>query len=474
MQPNPNAFAYIALVAWFPITFVLFHRLRPEVATACAIIGGTLFLPERTHIDLPLFPDLDKSTIPALAALAGCMVTSRGRLAAAKPFRGIDRWYWLLVLGTIGTWLTNRDPMFAVPPKPGLTPYDALSDVLAHLVVVWLVFFLGRSMFSSLGDLASFLRVGFLFGLAYIPLCLIELRLSPQLHNWIYGFMQHSFGQTLRGGGYRPMVFMEHGLVLARFMLVATLSGTALTRTKLVGVRLKVALWFLIVVFVALKSTGAIVLGVLFLPLVAFASVRMQLRVAVVLALLVAFYPTLRSTGLFPVEDFLELASKVSAERAQSLGFRFDEEDSLLAKARERMVFGWGGYGRSRVIDPTTGQDVSVTDGEWVIVLGVGGLAAFVARYGMYLAPALLVARRMRRIRGQRSRVLLGALALITVVLAIDTIPNASMGLPHFLWSGALYGSLQGVLRQDRLQRLRALRERRGTPGTADPVVAAR
>ena len=57
-------------------------------------------------------------------------------------------------------------------------------------------------------------------GLIYVPLCLFEVRMSPQLHNMVYGFAQHSFGQTVRGGGWRPMVFMQHGLAVGLFMSV--------------------------------------------------------------------------------------------------------------------------------------------------------------------------------------------------------------------------------------------------------------
>ena len=50
-------------------------------------------------------------------------------------------------------------------------------------------------------------------------------------------------------------------------------------------------------------------------------------------------------------------------ERGRSLEFRFLNEDLLLAKSRERLLFGWGNQGRSRVYDPVTGEDRSTTDG---------------------------------------------------------------------------------------------------------------
>ena len=46
----------------------------------------------------------------------------------------------------------------------------------------------------------------FIGGLVYAPLCLIEMRLSPQLHRWIYGYMANAFAHSVRGEGYKPTV----------------------------------------------------------------------------------------------------------------------------------------------------------------------------------------------------------------------------------------------------------------------------
>jgi len=47
----------------------------------------------------------------------------------------------------------------------------------------------------------------------------IELTASPQLNRWIYGYHQSQFIMAMRAGGYRPMVFMRHGLNVAFFNL---------------------------------------------------------------------------------------------------------------------------------------------------------------------------------------------------------------------------------------------------------------
>ena len=33
-------------------------------------------------------------------------------------------------------------------------------------------------------------------GLIYIPFCLFEIKMSPQLHKWVYGYHQHAFDQN--------------------------------------------------------------------------------------------------------------------------------------------------------------------------------------------------------------------------------------------------------------------------------------
>ena len=54
----------------------------------------------------------------------------------------------------------------------------------------------------------------FIGGLLYVPLCLFEIRMSPQLHKLVYGFHQHIFAQTFRFEGWRPTVFLQHGLAV--------------------------------------------------------------------------------------------------------------------------------------------------------------------------------------------------------------------------------------------------------------------
>ncbi len=66
------------------------------------------------------------------------------------------------------------------------------------------------------------------------------------------------------------------------------------------------------------------------------------------------------------IADFVE--QNVSADRANSLRHRLNNEDMLLSRAFESPLFGWGGWGRNRVYDEN-GKDLTVTDGLWIIII---------------------------------------------------------------------------------------------------------
>ena len=116
-----------------------------------------------------------------------------------------------------------------------------------------LPYLIGRIYFSDAAGLRE-LAVGiFIGGLVYIPFCLYEIRLSPQLHRIVYGYHAHSFAQTYRFGGWRPTVFMDHGLMVGLWMAMSCLAGIWLyvsgTLRSIRGISLP---WFLVPLVVTL------------------------------------------------------------------------------------------------------------------------------------------------------------------------------------------------------------------------------
>jgi hypothetical protein len=473
---NPGNFLGIVVLAlWVPLTFVLFARLKPALAGVLAIVGGVLFLPEQVSFNLPIFPDLDKVTIPVLTTIAATFIFARRKISETKAFEGIDAIFLVIPLGDVGMWLTNGDPLVSAASKTVRLPlgaYEFVGQVVIDVMVIYGTFFAGRMLFSRMSDLIVFVRVTFVFGLIYAGFALVELRFSPQLHTWVYGFMQSDFAHAARAGGYRPMVFLQQGLVFARFMAIALLSGLLLWRLNLLGKKGLIGLAIATAIFSVCKSLGALILFLAMAPLVTFASAKTQARVLFVLAVIVASYPIARGLDWVPVDDMLDLAASIEQQRADSMRTRFDNEADLLERARERLWFGWGGFGRSLLQDEY-GKVTSIVDGEWIGVIGYRGIVGYVGHYGLFLLPIFLAVRRLRALHSPEHAILLGGFAIITTLLAIDTIPNATSNLPHFFWSGALAGVAQGFTREDqRLRRNRQRERKERLAAAADPAAA--
>lgn len=444
---EPNLFAYAALFLWVPVTLAAFSRLRPPLAAMVTLLGGVMFLPESVAVDPPLVPPMDKFSMTAVSALLGCLWKAPERLRAARPLRGIDALFLVVIGGTVGTVLTNGEPIVTGPVvRPGLTLYDAFAHGVKDVLTLYLPFFLARAMLRTRRDLADLMRVLVACGLVYSVLALIEVRLSPQLHRWLYGYHQMDFSMTMRFGGYRPMIFMLTGMAAAMFVLATTLAAWA--RWRAGHGKPWVAVW-LTAVLILCKSTGAIVYGVAAIPLVAWAR-RPRAALAAALAVLVLLYPALRGADIFPADTLVDAAGLINEERSLSLWFRFDQEDQLLERARERLVFGWGSYSRNRVFDPDSGADLSVTDGNWIIEVGCRGLIGFLALYCVLAIPIFRAARRMGRIRRDEDRVLLAGLALISALFTVDLLPNGLFNDLPFFFAGAVAGLADGLSRAAR------------------------
>jgi hypothetical protein len=232
-------------------------------------------------------------------------------------------------------------------------------------------------------------------GLVYSAPMLMEVRLSPQLNTWVYGFFQHDFVQMMRYGGFRPIVFLPHGLWAAFFALMTltaavTLArhGPATGRTFYLG-----ASGYLMMLLVLCKSAAVLVYAGVLVPVIWVLSIRQQIRIATVLAMIVVLFPLLRGADLVPVDWIVEQAASIDQERADSLRFRLDNEDALLARAAERPLFGWGSWGRNHVHDPFTGEITSTTDGRWIAAIGSLGWGGYIVEFGLLALPLLMLAR---------------------------------------------------------------------------------
>lgn len=447
----PNGFAYFALLSWPLVTFLIFRAMPIPKAIAWTIVGGYLLLPGRAGFDIPLLPPIDKTLVPAVSAAVMTLIMMRDpRTPRPEPPGQTGKWLVRALLGLMivtpfVTVLTNPEPVVAGPLYiPGLRVYDAFGVVNDTLVVL-IPFILAQRFLATEAEITTLLKILVLAGLVYSAPTLFEIRMSPQLNTWIYGFFRHSFAQHIRGDGFRPIVFLAHGLWLAIFLATCILAAASLWRARR-GERygrvwLPVALYLLVVLVLA-KSIGALLITALFLPVLLVFGARMQLLVAVLVAMMVLFYPLLRGTGLIPVEPFIEAVEKVMPERAQSFEFRVRNEDQLLERANEKPFAGWGDWGRSRIYDEVTGRDRSVSDGAWIILIGRGGWLGYLTHFGLLTVPTVLL-----WIHRKRYPLSLGTSGLAVILAAnlLDLVPNATLTPLTWLMAGALAGRMRMV-----------------------------
>lgn len=478
MLGSPNILAYVSLFLWVPVTAWLFKRFRPAEAAIWAILLSINYLPEVVAIDPPLLPPMDKTSMAAMWCFIACLIKARGRLASAKPFRGIDILFIFVLIGNVGTSLTNSDPLVTGPiVRPALGLYDSLALSIKDTLNIYLPFFIGRSMVRNRNDLADLTRILLQTGLVYTLLALFEIRMSPQLHNTFYGFHQMDFSMTMRFGGYRPTIFMQTGMAVAMYLLGSSMMAIARYRAGMAKLWQVLYLPFIVVIC---KSSGAVIYGILLWPVLWF-SKKFRLFVPTFFVATALLYPVLRSTDIFPADALVEYAEGFNEERALSLWFRFDQEWQLMERARERPIFGWGAYDRNRIFDPTTGEDLSITDGDWAIQVGTRGAVGFLGMYGLLTIPVMLLFFRIRKLRSKRDRRLIAAVALLSATLTVDLLPNGLFNcLPLFL-SGAIHGLSIGLIKEqernakeERSEKVAAKKKRRRSqrPLASRPPVA--
>lgn len=488
----PNLLAHIVLLAWPLVIYAMFRLMPLERALIWAILGGYMLLPEGTAFNPPMIPALNKITLPNLTALVIIMLVLGRRIVPLPESLLGKALIALFILSPVVTVLNNAEPVAfgsfmigsmvvqGVDPDirsalPGLRPYDAIAFVGNQLFLM-LPLFLARQFLATPRALRELVGALVIAALIYSIPMWYEVRFSPQLHTMIYGFFQHDFTQAMRQGGFRPFVFMPHGLWVAFFTLMAVVCATSLARhaTPEERPRRMLVAAYLGVLLLACKTLGANLMALALVPMVLLLGVRWQVRIAAAAGAVAMIYPFLRGIGIAPVWQFHALIEARNPERAQSFVFRLINEDRLLERAAEKPLFGWGSWGRNLVHDPLTGEVQTISDGYWIIVIGTHGWLGYVATFGLLALPLLALWWAMRRIPDAQLSPWIGPLALLLGANMIDLIPNATLVPLTWLLAGALLGHAELLQRQRRDERRAALERSFSSPVRAGLLATAR
>ena len=433
-----NPFGTLIFYGWFPFLIFLFTQYKPHRVVAVGYIVSYLFLPLFTVSLVPGLPGFDKVTITSFALLIGMLMFDPGRINSLKlSWIDVPMVVWCLV-----PFASNYTNELGLP--------DAFKGVL-HQTIIWgfpymfgLLYF---NRFDRLRDLAIGIFAG---GLAYIPFCLLESRIGPLIHLRVYGFtVFNDWSQAVRYGGYRPLVFTPHGLAVSAWMVGAALIGVWFWQSgavkKLGNISVSVLTSSMLITVILLRSTGAwfiLVLGIV------AASLARWLRTGILIYVVVALMSTYlysAGTGAFKGEQIVAVVGQsTNQDRAGSLRFRFDNEEILSAKARQKALFGWGWNGRNRVIDPD-GKDSAVTDSFWIIAFGSNGWVGLISFWTMMVLPGVVFLRRYPAHMWRSKKV--APAAILVVMLTTYMLDCLSNAFPNQVYTVAAAG-ISGLLGQ--------------------------
>ncbi len=430
-----NVFVPLMLFGWVPFTLLLFSVLSARRAVLISAIVGWLFLPV-AEFPLPGFVDYTKNTAIGLSVLIGILFFDSDTLLKLR-FNRMDVPMLVWVLCPMLTSLMNN-----------LGPYDGLSGVLDRAFIWAAPYAVGRMYFGTFAGLRELAIAIMLSGVIYAPFCIWEVRMSPQLHVQLYGYFAHDggFAQVFRFGGWRPMVFMHHGLMLGLWMTMATLMAFTLwysgTKKDLLGVPMFLIFLGLGVTCVLIKSSGAIaLLGAGLAALVGAKYLRLGILVWV-LILVPSVYAGLRTPGWWDGQDLVALVdSTLGPERAHSIDYRLEAEGLLIDKGMEQPIYGWGEHNRGRVVWDKSPDGMVVPDGQWIQALNMNGLVGLVSLLLLFLFPVGALAWKISpNLWGRNQLLLLGGVAMIPILFMLDNLMNAMVNPIYFIVLGGISG----------------------------------
>ena len=192
-------------------------------------------------------------------------------------------------------------------------------------------------------------------GLAYIPVCLLEVVKGPQLYAALYGYQPYRWIGAQRYLGFRPIGLLEDGNQLGIWMATSALIALGLWRLRclerILGIPIAIIAGLLVGATFLCQSGGSILLLFSLTPFIVLSHRFIPRVVAVVLILGIICFAGLR------------LASGISLRSLVSHNVLVDSAARSLSKAG-RGSFGWRLSQDERYVD-TALQTPLVGSGEW-------------------------------------------------------------------------------------------------------------
>ena len=433
----------IALAAWIPISLFCFRRYAVRIAILINFVGGWAVLPSAAFAPtdapfpywilgtcLPSNHFFTKASVTGITCLIGVLVFDRESFSRFKlSFWDLPMLAWCVV------------PLFsALANIQGFSV--ALRSELYQILAWGVPYFFGRVYFADTVSLRMAAKAFVIAGMAYVPICLIEMFTGPQIYAHLYGYQPYRWIGAERYVGFRPIGLMEDGNQLGIWMATSALVAIWLWRRRLVAAIFGVPIaWIsgvLCVTTLLCQSVGSIVILFCLLPFLFIRQSYLPRAVAALFLLAILAFMGLRLANFISLRSLVEhnataysVAQFFKGIQRQSFGWRLSQDEKYIETALAEPLLGTGAWDWWK----STG---SRPWGLWLLALGMYGLAGLLALECLQLLPvARILGSKLARGDTQAFD-LRSALAAAILMSAIDNLLNGSMILPLLLVIGGL------------------------------------
>lgn len=432
------------------VAIYLYRNREAAAATALAVVGGMLFLPEIALLNIPSVPYIGKDRVTYLAAFIAILLFKRQELFASRPGIGPELFVFFFVVLNVLSYSTNDNVVINEGAiQDGLSVAWIIGQTLDDLLRFLLPFTVGRAMFRSIDDVSTLMKIMVGFGLVYTIFIVIEVIMSIpfvvfQFSQYIYDLPGRA---QFRYGFNEPSVFMGRGHTVATFMVTAVIAAIGLQASgeKYQWWKITSPVRYTMFGLIATMKLASTIFGLVSLFAYKLFNTRRVALIAFLIALGVCIYPALRMADLFPRDLLVTTASEINPSRAASLNGRFEEEDFVLDNIGDRLLFGWGHFARIPGA-ATYGGDTGEPglDAWWVIRTGMAGLVGVELVFLMFLIPIARAKKLAARSGSQHVAAVLSAIMLCAAIRMSDLLLNGWWNsFPIFL-AGVLWGATSG------------------------------
>jgi len=436
---------WVAFLAWVPISVYLFRRYPVRVAVLANFIGGWAVLPSARFTPtaapfpywilgacLPSNHFFTKASVTGITCLLGILLVDRRIFSRFQlNFWDLPMVIWCTV--PLFSAVANSQAFF---PAAGGELYQTLAWGVPYLA--------GRLYFNDMESLGLAAKAFVLAGMAYIPVCLIEIFTGPQIYAHLYGYEPYRWVGAQRYLGFRPIGALEDGNQLGVWMATSALIAIWLWKDRLAsdifGIPIAWISGVLLLVTLLCQSVGSIVLLLCLLPFVFVRQSYLPRALAALLVVGIVGCIGLRLANVISLRSLVEHNRAVHAganllremQRA-SFGWRLSQDEKHVTSALEKPLLGSGQWDWWRASS-------SRPWGLWLLVFGMYGGVGLLAVECLQLLPvarAWWVPSSPGGLEGSNLR---SAFAAAILLSAIDNLLNGSMILPLLLVIGGLSG----------------------------------